>query len=128
MKLLITYDFLYKFIFSENKDKKNLESILTELIKKNYKIYISAYTLDELYRFCDIEVMETLSVQFEILAEEILPFTNIVLKLFKKFEMSEVEFHVERATAVVYGLDKLLTEKGLTSLISFQTKRNHDRA
>ena len=128
MKVLITYDFLYKFIFSENKDKKNLESILTELIKKNYKIYISAYTLDELYRFCDIEVMETLSVQFEILAEEILPFTNIVLKLFKKFEMSEVEFHVERATAVVYGLDKLLTEKGLTSLISFQTKRNHDRA
>ena len=128
MKVLITYDFLYKFIFSENKDKKNLESILTELIKKNYKIYISAYTLDELYRFCDIEVMETLSVQFEILAEEILPFTNTVLKLFKKFEMSEVEFHVERATAVVYGLDKLLTEKGLTSLISFQTKRNHNRA
>jgi hypothetical protein len=128
MKVLITYDFLYKFIFSENKDKKNLEGILTELIKKNYKIYISAYTLSELYRSCDIEVLETLSVQFEILAEEILPFTNTVLKLFKKFEKSEVEFHVERATAVVYGLDKLLTEKGLVSLISFQTKRNHDRA
>jgi hypothetical protein len=127
MKVLISYDFLYKFIFSESKDKKHLEGILIELIKKNYKIYISTFTLNELYRFCDIDTIETVSIQFEILAEEILPFTNTILKLFKNFEMSEIEFHVERATAVVYGLDKILTEKGLVSIVSFQTKRNRDR-
>jgi hypothetical protein len=127
MKVLLTYNFLFKFIFSDTKDKKQLEEMLTEIIKINYKIYISSFTLHELFRFCDFEVSETLSVQFEILSEEILPFTNTVLKLFKKFEMSEVDFNVERATAAVYGLDKLLTEKGLVSLISFQTKSNHNR-
>jgi hypothetical protein len=127
MKILISYDFLYKFIFSENKDKKQLEGILTELIKKNNKIYISTLTLNELYRDCSIETIELLSVQFEILAEEILPFTNTILRLLKNFELSEVDYHPEKATGVVYGLDKILTEKGLVSFISFQTKRNRDR-
>jgi predicted nucleic acid-binding protein len=118
MKILICYSFLYDLLFSDQKIQKQKEKYLTDCIKKNERLFISTLTLHEIYNQCSFEVFEELSVQFEILTEDILPFTEIISKLEKNYKKINSSFPLERATAGVYGIDKLLTSDGLVSIVN----------
>ena len=67
------------------------EKYLTDSIKKNHRLYISALTLHDIYNHCTFEIIEELSIQFTILTEEVLPFTEIVSKL--EIEKDEILEH-----------------------------------
>lgn len=117
MKILLSYTYLFELLFAELKVQKQKEKYLTDSIKKNHRFFISALTLHEIYNQCTFETMEELSIQFDILTEEVLPFTEIVSKLEKSYRRSESNLSLEKATASVYGLDKILTSDGLVSII-----------
>ncbi len=117
MKILVSYSYLFDLLFAEFKVQKQKERYLTDSIKNNHRLYISALTLHEIYNQCSFEAIEELSIQFDILTEEILPFTETISKLEKNYRKADSNLSLEKATASVYGLDKILTPDGLVSTV-----------
>ncbi len=127
MKVLLSEKFLINLLFSEKKIKSELESILENLIKKNIKLYISIESIRNTILTIPFENSDRIVQNLEVICETILTLNLEIFKLSLNYSNLKVEYPMERATAGIFGLDKILDGEGnLISIIGFRTESNHN--
>lgn len=108
MKIIISKEFFIIFFESNGIDKVRYVSSIVNLLKQNYRFYISANTCLEITRLLSPEQRRLFHSRIEILCEEILPLTFEVEKQISEFDGIKTDHSIERATAIIYGIDLIL--------------------
>lgn len=127
MKIIISMDYMMNLFTGEKMTKGHLESYASDLIKKNYKFYISALTCLEISRRLKSDMVEKFQTQIELLCEDILPLNYVIQKHIKHLETVKFKNPVEYATGLYYGMDVILSEiPDMMKIYSISTEKVAD--
>lgn len=108
MKIIISKEFFLDFFSSNSIEKKKTEEYVINLLKKNYKFYISALSCLEISRILKRDDRAIFQSRIVDLCEEVIPLNFAIQKHY--FEMVEKEntYALERSTSIFYGMDGIL--------------------